>query len=592
MRLRPDTRSQLHASLGSASDQWPRPPSPLRDYALREGPEHLWWAGRPERARQCLTAPGFLARRIVNIGRYETLATWRALGESPCVAALVARLDETSGAPLTGDQWAALGDFLRLGQHRRASIPLLERARDRGGLTGLARARVLRSLAAARWECGTTPSDDDAALALIDEALALSEDSGEWSEERLALLAHRATIAAGSEADHGRRAYEAVLEQQSTQGEDTRSTRMNLANALHHDGQLERAWALLSEVAAEVEGVHGADWPEEWIVLRHNLASVLQSQERFPEALEAFAVAHREACAFYGESHPRTLQVHACLAEVLMALDRNEEATARSLDTLAQCINDHGPRSEWVRLVGNDLLALHEVESPQPRLEGPLLVALQEREADETAVEVALDQAALAMGEGQFCVAELWLRTLAELAAAEDDAEGLAWAIEHWVEVLDELEWERDIATEVQEAVDAVDPRQANMALQELLLGVLERDGRHASVVEAGRRLLAHAELPIAHYRVASALRALERPEEAVDHRRRCWELECAELGASDPDTLQTAHDLALDLLDADRAEEARGVIVMSLASAGADAEDEDCGPILAELQALLDKHT
>ena len=575
-RVRAKTLADAHGALGAAAALWSAPSSALRGYALREAPEHLWLAHRPGLAKRWLADPGFLSCRVLHRGRYEALETWRALGEAECVMALQEQLTEASDVQLTARQWAALGDFLRLGQHRRAAIPVLQQALDGLRTHGMGRVRLLRSLAAALWECGTTDSEIEEAVALLDEALGLVDDTPAWAEERVALLSYRATITSGTATDYGRHAYAQVLKAEMALGADTRSTRMNLAGAYHHGGESQRALALLSEVAAELDATYGDDWPVDWIVLRFNLGMVLLEMERWAEALDAFEQTHRQASAFFGEAHPRTIHIDQRIAEVLVMVEREEEATARLLTLVACCIAHHGARDEWTRLAGNGLLSLHGVESPQPLLEAPLLVALEAREQEESSLDVAVEQARCAMGEGQFFMAELWLRHGLRLAADAEDHEAVLWALEHWVPVLDELEWERDCADEAREAIASVDPEHTDIALQELLLAILNRDERFEAAVVVGQRLLGHVRLPVAHYRVADALRALGRPAEAAEHRRWCWEMECAEEGAGASDTLETAHALVGDLRAAGHAAHAIAVLEASLAAAAEATDDDD----------------
>ena len=122
--------------------------------------------------------------------------------------------------------------------------------------------------------------------------------------------------------------------------------------------------------------------------------------------------------------------------------EREDEAATRLIAQLKACIEHQGARTERSRMAANMLLALYGVESPQPRLESPLLVALTEMEFGETPLEVAIVEASFAMREGMFLVAELWLRQALRLAPDEADPEPVVWILEHWVHVLDELAWE------------------------------------------------------------------------------------------------------------------------------------------------------
>ena len=195
-RIRTRTVDTVHYQLGQCVDTWNDPTSRLRDYALSEGPEHLWSANHQNEAQSWLTQPGFLAERVQSIGRFQALEMWRALGEADCVRRLLDGLADEGAAELTAAQWVGLGDFLRLGQHRRAAIDTLEMAQANHLFDGLEHARVLRSLAAAIWESSTTISDVESALAHIDEALEILGETPNQHDERLALRAYRATIAA------------------------------------------------------------------------------------------------------------------------------------------------------------------------------------------------------------------------------------------------------------------------------------------------------------------------------------------------------------------------------------------------------------
>ena len=84
-----------------------------------------------------------------------------------------------------------------------------------------------------------------------------------------------------------------------------------------------------------------------------------------------------------------------------------------------------------------------------------------------------------------------------------------------------------------------------------------------------------HPKLAMTHWNIAKCLRNLDRPAEAADHRRRCWEIECKDDGPAAAGTLQTAHALAEDLIAADQTEEAMTVVESAL-TAAAQATDED----------------
>jgi hypothetical protein len=92
------------------------------------------------------------------------------------------------------------------------------------------------------------------------------------------------------------------------------------------------------------------------------------------------------------------------------------------------------------------------------------------------------------------------------------------------------------------------------------------------------------------HWNIARCLRNLDRPAEAAEHRRRCWEIECKDDGAAAAGTLQTAHALAQDLLAAEQSEKAMAVVSSALTAAMQTTdEDEARENWIARLETLRD---
>jgi hypothetical protein len=270
-KVRSRTIRKVHRQLGGAAEpmEWPGSHSSLRQYLVVAGPEHWWLGGKKGRARRLMVNPGYLASRIHDTSLLDTLLLWRALGEKRCVKDLVANTEECANDPrMTAVQWASLGDFLRVGSHRRTAEPFITRALRNKELAPIDRARLMRAQASAMWETGTTESETERAIHILEDALALLRDAmpsdnqaneSERRTEELALAAHLATVASDVDDDHGRRRYEAVLRLQEEADVSTKSTRMNLANAHHHADELDTAMELLAGVAAELDAspVHG-----------------------------------------------------------------------------------------------------------------------------------------------------------------------------------------------------------------------------------------------------------------------------------------------------------------------------------------------
>lgn len=90
------------------------------------------------------------------------------------------------------------------------------------------------------------------------------------------------------------------------------------------------------------------------------------------------------------------------------------------------------------------------------------------------------------------------------------------------------------------------------------------------------------------HWDLARCYRKLGRPDDAARHREVCWKLECDTEGAGSSAALQTSYALARDFLEAGREVQARDTLDAALAFAAADhEEDGDRAEGVAKLRQL-----
>ena len=90
------------------------------------------------------------------------------------------------------------------------------------------------------------------------------------------------------------------------------------------------------------------------------------------------------------------------------------------------------------------------------------------------------------------------------------------------------------------------------------------------------------------HHAVAQSLNELQRPAEAADHHRQCWQIDANDNGPAASRTLHMAHALAEDLFAAGQNKQALGVVQEALAAARtADDDDDDRATWVTKLEAL-----
>jgi len=591
-RIRARTIRHAHRRFGAvaAALSWPGPSSPLRTYLLAAAPEHWWMGGKRGRARRLLVQPGYLSARLEQYGRYELLELWRALGEKRCVKALLTHTEADSAATIDAADWARMGDFLQIGSHRRTVEPLLDRALSTAELSPLERARLMRTMAGAIWESGTTDSETERALAILEDALGLisdppdADEHGAHSDEELAIAAAMATVGSDVDEDHGRSRYEAVLALQQAAGVCTKSTRMNLANAHHHAGELDRALTLLEGVATELDHEHGAEWPAEWIVLMHNIAAVHQTKEDHAAARDRFVQTRNRCADFYGPAHPRTLDVEGFLVRTLVACGDLDAAAERMESAMRVALREHGPTGEWTRLIWDGAMGMVEEFPATARCLGAA-DAIRDRLLSlgsdaEARLEAVVDAAHLAMGEGRFWVAEVALDAALDRAVVAHDAEGLAWAIEHWIRVREELERDDSAAARVlgvlADARAAPELADRLRAVEDEVLPVLIAEDEWAEAWILAAAMLEAERDPMTLYRAADVQRGLGEPRAAADLREACLEAELEDDELTEDSVLETLIALCDDLQHADDEAGARVWAQRALDALAEEGEDAD----------------